>query len=189
MVKRRYLSSKVEVGPVRDLDQLEEMAQQKRYIFFERAQIKRARRRHLQVVSGILGLLAGFAASAVFVDFIGGVVIKICTAVVALLSGTVTLLSNSYYNTRETDKMFEAAAEFLALREKIDFERTRVGTADQRESALGKFKTEYVKLSSKYDEFFPPGSWSTDEAEGSPKRDRRTGKFRRFGRFDSVSDA
>jgi len=142
-----------------------ELAQTKRSILFELAQSNRARRRHLQVVLGIITALSGLAAAAVFTELLGGVFVKLLTAIGAFLSGCITLFINSYYNTSETDKMFAGASDFLALREKIDFAQGQSNTPEQRNSALKKFKDEYVKLSDTYDRYFPPGSWRSGPRE------------------------
>jgi hypothetical protein len=150
--------------PPDSLEDLFALVQYKRLILFELAQSKRAYRRLFQVILGTIGLVSALVAAAVFADLLGSTVIKVVTAVAAFLSGVATLLMNSYFATAEADKMFDGAAEFHGLREKIDFEAGLDTTPNQAKAALKKFKEEYVRLSQRYDRLFPPGAWTNQPA-------------------------
>jgi hypothetical protein len=143
------------------LSALYDYVQQKRSLLFELAQANRAWRRRLLFVGGVIGALAALATGAVYADVFGGSVIKIITSMCIFVTACITAYMNLYINTSDTDKMFEGASEFLALREKIDYALGEKSSQDQRKTALKKFKEEYVKLSHTYDRYFPPGSWGT----------------------------
>ncbi|HEY6735349.1 MAG TPA: hypothetical protein VI256_16425 [Roseiarcus sp.] len=140
---------------------LYDYVQQKRSLLFELAQANRAWRRRLLFATGVIGALSALATVAVFTEVFGGSVIKIITSMCIFVTACITAYMNFYVSTSDTDKMFEGAAEFLALREKIDYALGEKSSEDQRKKALNKFKTEYVALSRTYDRYFPPGSWDT----------------------------
>jgi hypothetical protein len=135
--------------------------QQKRSLLFELAQANRAWRRRLLFATGVIGALSALATVAVFTEVFGGSVIKIITSMCIFVTACITAYMNFYISTSDTDKMFDGASEFLALREKIDYALGEKSPQDQRKTALKKFKEEYVKLSHTYDRYFPPGSWGT----------------------------
>jgi hypothetical protein len=118
--------------------------------------IKRAFRsdrlqRHLQVASGLMALISGLCTTAVFTELLGGVLLKIIAALLAFVSGALTLILTSYLNQKESDDMFEGYGLYIKLRDKFWMAsiNTKVPEEEQQVAWL-KYSQEFADLSARY---------------------------------------
>jgi len=113
---------------------------------------RRHRRQHLHVLAGLMALLSASITAVLTKISPSPAVVQIIPAVIALLSGTLTLITSTYFDEKETADVFEGCGRFLSLRSEADLIRHKRGVTEaQAFRALETLGREYVVLSSKYD--------------------------------------
>jgi hypothetical protein len=140
-----------------EFDELVRAAAAKRDVLLEKADGRRKRRRRLNFTSGALALV-----SATFIGIIAiwmdGVGLKIFSALLAFGSGIISLAMGAFFDEKETAKMFDGAAKYLAFRDRV---RSAAGKPDASPKALHevlvKLRDENAKLGQEYDQYLGGG--------------------------------
>jgi hypothetical protein len=132
------------------------------------------------VLSGATTLISGTLATAIFVELLGSTFIKVASAGLIFLSGFTALIVNACANNKDTEIMFEGAAQFLSIRDQciIEARKTNSSSASQMNTSVAKIHAQYIKPSNKYDRY-----------TGIPDDSFDYGKFRGFKhRAESFAD-
>jgi hypothetical protein len=129
----------------------------KRMILLEKAGHREQWQRTLHLASGIIMLISGGSVAALLATIGGGASLKLIGAVVAFLSGVLSLVVTTYFDPRETQKMFEGASNYGLLRDRLDTLRDELPTISYG-IALERLQTiraDAGKASSQYDSLMP----------------------------------
>jgi hypothetical protein len=149
------------------LERLLQACSSKRSVLFNEA-IRRDRfAKRLNVSAGVVALLSGLSATAVFAEFTGLTIVKVLSATLAFISGIISLCASTYVDGRDVATMHKGAAAFLDLRERLLLEMARFeGAKDASGQALltlKKFGRDYAAASERYDRFlskrYSPQVW------------------------------
>jgi hypothetical protein len=85
-------------------------------------------------------------------------VVKVFSALVAFLSGIITLVLSTYFDEKETIHIFEGASAFLRLRDQADLVLSRPDTSDEEAyTSLERLTEAYARHSAEYDHFILGG--------------------------------
>jgi hypothetical protein len=138
-----------------EFDELSKDAHEKRSFLFDRAHSLRKLRSGLRVASGLVALLSGTAATAIFahLPYIDNAGMKILSSVMIFASGLLSLFLDAIASPKEIDAMYEGTSKFLSLRDRAYFERD---FGDLSKARLEKLRAEYIDLSTKYDHYIGP---------------------------------
>jgi hypothetical protein len=138
------------------LARLAEVCQEKRARLGRVASRRSDWRRALHVTSGVLALISAASITAVIAQLTNSLVVKVFSAVVAFLSGLITLVISAYFDEKETMKIFEGSNKFLSLRDQADLVRDRDDvTEKQAFAALEKLRVSYASYCAEYDHYLP----------------------------------
>jgi len=88
--------------------------------------------------------------------------VKVLSACLGFLSGMISLVMTSFFDEKETNRLFEGATRFLSLRDQVELVRLQPNlTEKQAFEALKKLRTDYEKYSAEYDRFIlrPSAMW------------------------------
>lgn len=111
--------------------------------------------KHVTVAAGLLALTATLLSSAVFFDLIGATGVKATSAVLGFGSAFTSLILTNYFNTKESDEMFEGAALYLEIRDRCDLNISINGASEARlRAALAKVREQYAKCAKRYDRYY-----------------------------------
>jgi Zn-dependent protease with chaperone function len=141
-----------------DIELLLENTSRKREALRDEASAKRRYRRLLSAASGILAFLSGASILSLLSTYLqNSDAAKVVAALLAFLSTFVTILTQTFFDDKETLKMWQGAAEFLALREKIldTMANYKDMTDKTAQKAIADVRKEYVKTSTKYEAEIP----------------------------------
>jgi hypothetical protein len=110
---------------------------------------KRSRfRKAVNLGCGLIALMSGASIAAVISEFVSSFTVKVLSAAGALLSGSGTLLLTAYFDEEETNRMFVAAAQFLALESRATVERDHPGLSRMQAHDLTRnLMDEFIKAS------------------------------------------
>jgi hypothetical protein len=109
-------------------------------------------RKNLTMAGGVIALLSGGSSAALLAPINDATGYKIAGAVLGFLAGAVTLVSNIYYDDKDTTRMFQGAAAFAQLRDEIDEVMLQPNVTEAR--LYEAYKREYPrnnKLCGEYD--------------------------------------
>ena|SRR2546430_11030633 len=80
---------------------------------------KSRRRKALNIAAGVLALTSAGAITTVIANFFGSKGIQLLAALVAGLSGAISLVITAYFNDDEILSMLNGSSKYLALRESL----------------------------------------------------------------------
>jgi hypothetical protein len=117
--------------------------------------LKKARRRKaLTIVAGILALTSAGTIAAVITKAFGDTGTQLVAALVAAVSGTISLFITSYYSDDEVLAMLVGSAKYLALRENVYRLVIQPNISDEdRFERLTGLQDEYAKLDEAYSRY------------------------------------
>ena len=132
---------------------LSDICAEKREVLKSQAISRSKWQKRLHIASGVIALLSGGAITAVVTDLTSSLQMKIFATTLAFSSGIISLVTTTLFDTKETQRMFEGAAQFLIIRDKLRalHHRRSTLTPDQFDEALGPLRTEYNKTSADFD--------------------------------------
>ncbi|QDT98059.1 hypothetical protein [Gimesia aquarii] len=120
----------------------------------------------LSIISGILALGSAGAITTALVATLGDRGLEIVAAIIAALSGTITLVISAYFSEEDVASMFTGSSKYLALRENVY--RLVIHptiTEEERFTILTELQKEYAELDESYSRFFSNyGSFTGSEA-------------------------
>ena len=95
-------------------------------------------------------------------------IVKLIAAALAFISGIVTVISQTYFDDKEILRMFEGAAEFHAIRERLQevLSAAKDASGESLQRTVSDIRKAYIELSKKYDDIVP-------ESGGSSVRGRK----------------
>lgn len=80
---------------------------------------KAKRRKLLTTVAGVLALLSAATIAAALTNLLGNAVFQLVAALIAGISGTISLLTAAYYTEDEIFTMLAGSTKYLMLRENV----------------------------------------------------------------------
>jgi hypothetical protein len=118
---------------------------------------KRSRiRKALNLCFGLIALLSGASITAIISDLVSSFALKALSAAGALFSGAGSLLLTAYFDEEETNRMFVAASQFLALESKATVEKDHPGLDRlQAHMLTSRLMDEFIKASRDTDRYLP----------------------------------
>jgi hypothetical protein len=135
------------------LTSIREFANGKRQILWSGAGARAHRRRMIGFSSGVIALVSGGSAAALLVPIANLMGVKIVSATLAFASGIITLLSASFYDDKETARMYVAAAAYGDLRDRISVVLNKPDlTLAEAHRAYVRFTEQSSKLSKDHDQ-------------------------------------
>ena len=151
-----------EPGPesVREfITELRDSCWQKRMMLLNGAGRRQKWQRALHLLSGIITLVSGGSVAALLATMSGAGGLKLIGAIVAFLSGVLSLVVTTYFDVKETQKMFEGAGAYGALRDRLvtlddGLPSLTMKTALER---LAKIREDVGKAAHQYDPLLPTG--------------------------------
>lgn len=146
--------SGIEPSRAFEFERLFEAAQMKRAMLGKLAYLRSKRGRRLQFIAGSLALLSAASMTAIIADVANSLTVKIVTALLSLASGLITLSISTFYDDRETRRISDGAAKFLALRDETDLLRKRTDMTDKQQlTAIESLHTRYAAHSGDFDHY------------------------------------
>jgi hypothetical protein len=145
------------MAEIEDFDELVRAAATKRDVLLNKANGRRERRRKMNFTSGALALVSATFIGIIAI-WIDGVGLKIFSALLAFASGIISLAMGAFFDEKETAKMFEGAAKYLAFRDKVRSAAAKPeATAKVLHDALLKLRDENAKLGQEFDQYLGEG--------------------------------
>jgi hypothetical protein len=140
-------------------------------------------RKALNATAGVLALLSAGTITGVIADFFGDNNVQLLAAVVAGVSGTISLIVTAYFSDDETVAMLIGSSKYLGLRESVYRLVVNPRISDEeRFRSLADLQDEYARLDETYSRFFPLGNRS--ESTRPPIEYRYSTRIRRAARAD-----
>jgi hypothetical protein len=118
---------------------------------------KRARiRKALNLCFGLIALFSGASITAIISELVSSFALKVLSAAGALFSGAGSLLLTAYFDDEETNRMFVAASQFLALESNASVEKDHPGLDRLQAHMLTRgLMNEFIKASRDADRYLP----------------------------------
>lgn len=116
---------------------------------------KSRRRKLLNIVAGVLSLLSAGAITAVLANIVGKNGVQVVAALIAMISGTISLVVTSYFSDDEIINLFNGSSKYLGLRESVN--RLAVNpkmSYSEKFEGLGALQEAYAKLDESYSRYF-----------------------------------
>ena len=165
--KRGYVPEKSLEGVVQRMKKIEYVCDRKRQVLVRLTPKRLDRRKYLNLLAGCLALLAWLTISAAIVDLLNPKILSLFGAVLAFLSGIISLIPASLFDDQETQQISEAAAAFAGLRNEAGLEALRPNlTAESGYESMKDLYRKYDDLCRRYDRYLPSGeiaSWTSAE--------------------------
>jgi hypothetical protein len=117
------------------------------------------RRKQLTILAGVMALTSGATIAALLTRLFGSDGMQAIAAVVALASGTISLVVTAYYADDEIVGRLAGASKYLALRDAVF--RLAIdpdGTDKQKRKGLEVLQAEYTNLDATYSKYFSRGA-------------------------------
>jgi hypothetical protein len=138
------------------LGMLAESAHNRNQELIDIATFRRGFRQLLHVSAGIMALFAGTISVAISSGSPSTNTAQLISAVIAFLSGIITLLASTYFDEKETATIFDGAPKFLSLGNKCDSARENYNmTESELFATLETLQALHVELSNTYNHFRP----------------------------------
>jgi hypothetical protein len=140
-----------------NLEELRIICQTKRERLWGRAARRNKWQKGLHIAGGVIALFSGGAITSVVTSLTSSLTMKIIAAALAFLSGGISLVTTTLFDSKESVKMFDGAARYAALRDKAQtlYER-RTGIAiDRVTEQLGRLRAESSSLAKEFDHLLP----------------------------------
>lgn len=138
---------------------IREIANQKRLSLWKKAQFRSGRRKSINVASGCLALISGGSAAALLIPVANLISLKLMTAGLAFISGTISLITNTFFDDRETSQIYEGAGAYGELRDRVGVILNKPGlTAAEAHTAYERFTDQSSKLAKDYDQLLDAGA-------------------------------
>ena len=133
---------------------------QKRMMLWNRAARRQQWQRALHLASGIITLVSGGSVAALLATISGAENLKLIGAIVAFLAGVLSLIVTTYFDVKETQKMFEGASNYGILRDRLVSLVDGVSELSRKTALerLGKIREDAGKAMLQYDPLLPTGN-------------------------------
>lgn len=113
-------------------------------------------RKALNITAGVLALISAGAITTVLADLFGEKGIQFLAAIVAGISGIISLVISAYFNDDEIFNKLSGASKYLSLRESVYRMAINPNISDQEcFDTLVELQEEYSELDEKYSRYFP----------------------------------
>ncbi len=144
---------------------------------------KSRRRKALNIAAGILALLSAGAITTVIADIFGNKGLQLAAAIVAGVSGAISLVITAYFSDDEILSMLNGSSKYLALRESVYrlVINPRI-TDEECFDVLSELQAEYSKLDETFSRYFSLNSGR------SSKRPPPVGRWRDLSRAHNAMD-
>lgn len=165
-----------------DIKRVAENAALRRQDLLDSGLNKSYKKKLLGILAGMLSLLSAGAITVVLADLFGDKGIQMIAAIVAGISGVLSLVVAAYFSDDEIFNMLEGSARYLALRESAN--RLMIHphlNEEERFAELIALHDEYVKLDGIYSRYFR----RCERSDGTPTYPTP----RSWGRGISIGDA
>ena len=140
------------IVPLTSIRHISRLSREKRKLLIGEFRKRGRRKKKMQVATGVLSLISGGAASALFLPAMDLVGVKAFAAVVAFASGLISIISHTYFDDKETAKISEAAGAFGELRNRADiFLNSSKRDFDEIDSIFRKLLEHQTTLQEKFD--------------------------------------
>lgn len=141
-------------GVLRNIENLREVANEKREMLLATSQGRSRKRRGIYVASGVLALLSGGSCAALIAPVTDLIGVKILSALFALTSGVISLVTTAYYDDKETGQINEGAGRYGDLRDQADVARSNPSLRlAEAHAAFAELTKQQSKLNSTYDQW------------------------------------
>lgn len=123
----------------------------------------------LTILAGVLALTSAATIAAFITKLYGSDGMQTASAIVALASGTISLVVTSYYSDDEIVGRLAGSSKYLALRDVVFRLATDPDSTDkQKRKSLVALQLEYSNLDSAYSKYFTRGVDPTKETSLDP---------------------
>jgi hypothetical protein len=149
------------------LKKLAYVCNKKRLVLIEQANKRNRRRKLVNIAAGVLALLSGSSVSVALANVLNQTSFSILGAVLAFVSGVLSLITSTYYDDKETRQNSEGAAAYGALRDRAEIEVLHPSPSNKQSyEALKRLWTAYGDISSRYDHLIVASlnTWPSSEA-------------------------
>ncbi|HSW21495.1 MAG TPA: hypothetical protein VLJ62_01900 [Burkholderiaceae bacterium] len=157
----------------RELERLTANSAVRREDLLHSALVKSRRKKVLNIVAGVLALSSAATITGVLTKVLGADGFSYLAALIALLSGTISLVVTSYYGEDEILSRLSGSSKYLSLRDAVYRVAITADVPDrQKLKHLADLQREYSDLDSAYSKYFtlqgpaghyqgPPGHYSS----------------------------
>lgn len=150
----------------KEIERLTSNSATRRADLLQSAHRKLRMKKILSIISGVLALGSAGAITTALIATLGDRGLEILAAIIAALSGTITLVISSYFSEEDVASMFTGSSKYLALRENVY--RLVIHptiTEEERFTILTELQKEYAELDESYSRFFSNyGTYTGSEA-------------------------
>jgi hypothetical protein len=143
----------------KSVEELRDSCWQKRMMLSEKAGRRERWQRALHLASGIVTLISGGSVAALIATISGAASLKLTGAVIAFCSGVISLVVTTYFDVKETQKMFVGASTYGILRDRLITLLDELPTINNKTSIerLAKIRADVGKAGQQYDSLLPTG--------------------------------
>jgi hypothetical protein len=151
--EEQLASMQLQIESIRDL------ANEKRLILCAEANARRQRHKRISFASGVLALISGGSAAALLAPMGNFLELKVLSAALALSSGAISLLNTTFYDDKETARMYAGSSSYGDLRARIDVILSRPAlTVAEAYRAYERFVDQSSKLNKEHDQLINPAA-------------------------------
>jgi hypothetical protein len=124
----------------------------------------------LHIASGIIALFSGSAITSVVTALTSSLSVKILAAALAFLSGIISLFTTILFTEKETQQMFDGAAQYAAFRDRAQslYDRRHEMSVHQLGQAIDRLRTDSNKLTTDFDRLLPDLHASVPDSSITP---------------------
>jgi hypothetical protein len=139
----------------RELERLTANSAVRREDLLRSALVKSQRKKLLNIVAGVLALSSAATITGVLIKVLGTDGFSYLAALIALLSGTISLVVSSFYGEDEVLNRLSGSSKYLALRDAVFRLAIATDVSDkQKLKQLAELQGEYSDLDSAYSKYF-----------------------------------
>lgn len=146
----------------RELERLTENSAMRREDLLDSGLNRSKRRKQLTILAGVLALTSAATIAAFMTKLFGADGMQGISALVAVVSGTISLVVAAHYADDEIVGRLAGASKYLALRDAVFQLVIDPDTTDkQRRKSLANLQAEYTNLDATYSKYFTRGAHSS----------------------------
>jgi energy-converting hydrogenase Eha subunit A len=123
---------------------------QKRMVFIDVAARRQKWERNLHFASGLISLCSGASVAALLLLIVGKDYLKIVGSLIGALAGILSLVVTTYFSAKDNQKIFEGAAKYGALIDKLFLLIDQIGVI-----SAATIRERYERMSKEYSELAP----------------------------------
>jgi hypothetical protein len=125
----------------------------KQTMLWQSARRRTKTQKGLHVAAGVIALFSGGAITSVLTAVTSSLIMKIIAAGFAFLSGMISLLTTTLFDTRETERMFDGATQYAILGNRAQslLDRNRTLSFNQVQNETARLTENHGSLIKQYD--------------------------------------